>query len=751
MPSRSQEFAGIREDVSYSTKNHGGISSKSELDYHHFTFPRPVRMANIQIYNPLSPSRKEIRLLEIFETSPVIKCQLSTASLVDGPEFCTLSYVWGKQNLSEEIHANGVPIKITKSLADALRHIQMQWQRATKDQDVTKLRVWADALCINQNDTQEKNWQVPLMKDIYSSANLTFCCLDSVSETSTLPTAIRGLSAIAARIVESDFDPEDEDEEVDFDLLDNLPSFENLSLSEDLASSTGHSLSLPSDTDRKAKFWAANRDVILSSPLAGPLRSFTHLPYWRRAWIFQEITLSKRSILFYADNAIDFQTLATIFQWANKAKEQSKPEKFPWRSEYLIQLLNFQAINNLSLARNGLALQKSMDGLDQYKNERAALLVTIHDLLGSRLEATHPKDHIYALLGVTGLEIVPRYGEETTVASVYTEFCIKQLEAVRSSSRASFSLLHFSGLANGNPGPHALPTWVPNFPACAIHGFYHIGKLCEDEGERNPSMTYASGGVENVFIRDQSLFTTSLSIDTIEVCSQILSDSAEFQSSYTDFAVSVFKILRALPGGSPSTSATDEIHPFLKLTSAFCHARVEEPAWLSPQVTRVARMLQAIVMGMSSEQHRSAGAWTAHQTFLGEFTAAIFCGLEGEEALYGDSTTRLSKALVAYETVDKESFIEPNTFIRTFRDVQSFSKNGIRVARTTTNELVLVPPQAEQNDEIVLIADCKLCLIRKKEDHYEYIGPVGIAAEVVDSVVCRSRMYNEDPVQIELR
>lgn len=713
-------------------------------------------MARHQIYAPLSPSRQEVRLLEIAETSPVIKCQLNTVSLADRPTFCALSYVWGNANVSEEIHANGIPIKVTKSLADALRHVQIQWQKATKDQDVTKLRVWADALCINQKDTEEKNWQVPLMKDIYSLATITFCCLDSVSDTSKLPTAIRGLSAIAARIVESGFDPKKDDEEVDFDLLENLPSFEPLGLSDDLPSAA-HPASiqnqLSSDMDRKARFWAANRDMILSSPLSDPLRSFTHLPYWRRAWIFQEITLSERSILFYADNAIEFQTLTMICQWANKAKEQPKPEKFPWRSQSLIQLLDFQAVNRLFLTRNGLALQTSMEGLDEYKTERAALLVKIQDFLGSRLEATNPKDHIYALLGVTGLEIVPRYEDTTSVASVYTEYCIKQLEVVRSSSRDIFSLLHFSGLANGNPGPHALPTWVPNFPVCASNDLYLMRNLNDAEGEK-VSRTYDIGGVENVFIRDQSLFATSLSIDTVEVCSKILSDprGAEPQKSYTEFAVSVFDILKSLPGGSPSTSASDEIHPFLKLTSAFCHARVEEPAWLSPQVTRVARMLQALVMGMSDKQYGSPGTWSADRTFGGDFTKEIFCGMEGKEAIYGDDITRCGKAYVAYQTVDGESFIEPDTFYKTWQDVQRFSKNGIRVARTTSNELVLVPPQAEENDQIVLVAGCKnVCLIRKRANHYEYVGPVGIAEEVVDSVLRRSQMNNEDHIQIELR
>lgn len=612
-------------------------------------------MAPNQIYAPLSPSRKEVRLLEIVETSPVIKCQLHNVSLADSPEFCALSYVWGKANVCEEIHVNGFPNQITKSLADALRHIEIHWQRQTTTivQDITKFRVWADALCINQEDTEEKNRQVPLMKAIYSLATITFCCLDSVSETSTLPTAIRGLSAIAARIVESGFDPQKKDEEVDFDLLENLPSFEDSSLSEDLPSAE-HTPSIETqispDTDLKARFMATHGDFInISSPLADALNSFTHLAYWKRAWIFQEIALSKRSILFYADNAIDFETLTDIFKWANKAMWQAKPERFPWRSQALIHLLTFKALNKLLTTRQGLALKS----VEEYKKEATALLVRHQDILGIHLEATHPKDHIYALLGVTGLKIVPRYEDTTTVASVYVEFCDKQLEVARSISSGEFGVLRCSGLANGNPGPYALPTWVPNFPASASNDVYFIGKLTDAGRERVSSRKYSIGGLESVFIRDQSLFTTSLFIDTVEVCTKVLPDSrgAEPEKSYTEFVVSIFDILKTLPGGTPCTSASDDIHPFLKLTSAFVHARVEEPAWLSPQVIRVARMLQFIVMGMSGASE-NPDTWSVHQIFGGDFTKNVFCGMEHEEACYGDDMTQLGKALVAIQMMD---------------------------------------------------------------------------------------------------
>ena len=50
---------------------------------------------------------------------------------------------------------------IGSSLAAALRHLRQKYGRIT---------IWTDALCINQMDNDEKSWQVPLMKSIYSEA-----------------------------------------------------------------------------------------------------------------------------------------------------------------------------------------------------------------------------------------------------------------------------------------------------------------------------------------------------------------------------------------------------------------------------------------------------------------------------------------------------------------------------------------------------------------------------------------------------
>lgn len=80
------------------------------------------------------------------------------------PIFHGLSYVWGDPSPSHEIVINGSLLRITKSLYVALRAIQ-------RDANEHFINVWADAICINQQDLEERSAQVVLMREIYHAAS----------------------------------------------------------------------------------------------------------------------------------------------------------------------------------------------------------------------------------------------------------------------------------------------------------------------------------------------------------------------------------------------------------------------------------------------------------------------------------------------------------------------------------------------------------------------------------------------------
>jgi len=76
--------------------------------------------------------------------------------------------VWGDAKERASIWVDGVKMEITASLESALRHMRDKSRR---------LKVWADGVCINQDDTAERNQQVAQMGSVYSLARHTIIFL----------------------------------------------------------------------------------------------------------------------------------------------------------------------------------------------------------------------------------------------------------------------------------------------------------------------------------------------------------------------------------------------------------------------------------------------------------------------------------------------------------------------------------------------------------------------------------------------
>jgi hypothetical protein len=74
-----------------------------------------------------------------------------------------VSYVWGAPELTYPIHHthDGSQILVTKSLNQALRGLRLRYDSRW---------LWADAMCINQRDNQEKAVQIQFMVDIFRGA-----------------------------------------------------------------------------------------------------------------------------------------------------------------------------------------------------------------------------------------------------------------------------------------------------------------------------------------------------------------------------------------------------------------------------------------------------------------------------------------------------------------------------------------------------------------------------------------------------
>jgi hypothetical protein len=120
---------------------------------------------------PLSGSPMAIRVFTVenignaADNAP-IRGHFDVVDLRHQSSFVALSYTWGTfSDIKYSILCNNFPIDVTKNCWSALRHLRKM---------VKPLRIWIDAICINQEDQEEKAGQIPLMGTIYSSAQVVY-------------------------------------------------------------------------------------------------------------------------------------------------------------------------------------------------------------------------------------------------------------------------------------------------------------------------------------------------------------------------------------------------------------------------------------------------------------------------------------------------------------------------------------------------------------------------------------------------
>ncbi|RAH52185.1 HET domain protein [Aspergillus piperis CBS 112811] len=111
-------------------------------------------------------STRLVRLLPSEKDDTPIRCELFTYILPESTGrkhlYEALSYVWGSQSETHTITVNGCELHVTRNLYTALIHL--------RDNQLERI-LWIDAICINQEDDDEKSEQIPLMRSIYAQAD----------------------------------------------------------------------------------------------------------------------------------------------------------------------------------------------------------------------------------------------------------------------------------------------------------------------------------------------------------------------------------------------------------------------------------------------------------------------------------------------------------------------------------------------------------------------------------------------------
>jgi hypothetical protein len=126
-------------------------------------------------YKPLN--QQEIRLIRIepcANNANVIQCSLLHVELARTSSYAALSYCWGSAAQSHSILLDGIQIPITENLYHALYRLRASG----------RLLLWVDAVCIDQRNDRERNFQVTRMSAIYKNAREVLVWLGPAADNS---------------------------------------------------------------------------------------------------------------------------------------------------------------------------------------------------------------------------------------------------------------------------------------------------------------------------------------------------------------------------------------------------------------------------------------------------------------------------------------------------------------------------------------------------------------------------------------
>jgi hypothetical protein len=341
-----------------------------------------------KLYQPLDPSHSEIRLITILpdkNDDAIVSCFLETVALSDDLKFAAISYLWGDPKLTKDIFVNGILIKVTENLEAGLRHIR-KLNLLRFDGNSGCIHLWADAISINQDNVDEKNFQLSLMAQIYQSAKQVICWLG-------LPGELR--VDLALKVIKSFVQP--------------MPSnMRNRAWKlEDEEISTLRTLGLKWLTEQPGLWTNDSIGIGLGVYVNHIWRAiwiFKTLKFWERVWILQELALPNQTtehVCLCGEEMIQLVDVALFFHFLSFLPKSSftSPELEPstWAALCLSPLFKNLRFSNLSLLKKRPLIFSPFEFI----------------YVANHSSATDPRDLVYGLLGLANIDIRPDYKKST--------------------------------------------------------------------------------------------------------------------------------------------------------------------------------------------------------------------------------------------------------------------------------------------------------------------------------------------------
>ncbi|KAF2725939.1 HET-domain-containing protein [Polychaeton citri CBS 116435] len=228
-------------------------------------------------------------------------CELTTWRLNERPKYAAASYTWGASKDTALIRLNGRPFLVGITCYDLLKQAVQH--------GITGY-LWVDAICINQDDDEEKSDQVAMMGDIYRNAENVYVFSGAHADDSP---RLFDLASRYARYVDNVL----QETQSSGALGPILQDLQTQGLVLDLhmfypgSKAKANSISrrdrgpLFAALKTRAFFDDLTETDVQMSLLA--LYDFSERRYFSRLWIVQEILLGQTVVLLCGDSSVDFE------------------------------------------------------------------------------------------------------------------------------------------------------------------------------------------------------------------------------------------------------------------------------------------------------------------------------------------------------------------------------------------------------------------------------------------------------------
>ncbi|KAH7359470.1 heterokaryon incompatibility protein-domain-containing protein, partial [Plectosphaerella cucumerina] len=355
----------------------------------------------------------QIRLLRLHAGAEghALSGDLVTTTLSETPRFAALSYVWGDSQPRKAIHFTGLRVEIGTNLQNALQDLRQPGHDTF---------LWADGICINQEDTVERSQQVKMMGDIYAAACLTVIWLGHEADEIKM-------------------------------------AFGWLRRFNTVTDSLGFDMSACEDG---TEFIARARFEEISQVAFGKHRTtaFRHIwallnrPWFTRKWIIQELVKSQKPLMMAGKPRLSWAVLAhwiNFLHWCPSAKDAFMLQ-CPRPLEAGARSLGIGILRATLLTR--IAAQDTQ-----------LLMFLVARTLEFR--CTDPRDHVFSVMGISSdADRFDLVDYRSPTEKVYRELAYCCL-----SDSVSLKLLW--SLASRTPLTRRVRSWVPNIKNLAADGY----------------------------------------------------------------------------------------------------------------------------------------------------------------------------------------------------------------------------------------------------------------------------------------